>query len=256
LTRSPPRHPQSVSNSRLPTPPEDALPGHAFFVVLALASGATDAFGYLKLGGTFTSVMTGNMVLFAAAAAKGNGGLVVRTSLAICGYLAGAVLAVRISGPTYSATPGRTVKRLLCVELAIFIAYGAVFQIAGLSTHLGVQAAVLGVAAIALGMQSSAVQSYQVSGLSTTFLTGTLTSVAINLAAGRSLRHSARSLLILGGLLVGAGSASALSLASPRAAAFLPALFVAVALNVPRGPTAVAVELPSVAQDAATESAV
>lgn len=207
------------------------LPAHRFFVVLALASGATDAFGYLRLGGTFTSVMTGNMVLFAVAAAHAEGALVVRTALAICGYLAGAALGVRLAGAGYTATPARTVRRLLWGELGLLVVYALVFQVVGAPAQLWVQASMLVVAAIGLGMQSSAVQSYGVSGLSTTFLTGTLTSVAVHLAQRKPLRHAQRSLLILGGLLAGACAAAALALASPRAAACLPAAFVAVALG-------------------------
>src|SRR5579875_2332288 len=208
----------------------ERLPGHGFFVMLALASGATDAFGFLKLGGTFTSVMTGNMVLFAAAAARADGGLVVRAGLAICGYLAGSALGVRLAGAGYTADPERTVRRLLRAELALCAIYAVVFQVAGPSGRLGSQAAMLIVAALALGLQSSAVQSYRVSGLSTTFLTGTLTSVAIHLAQGRPLRHAARSLSILGGLVGGAAAAAGIALASPRAGACLPAAFVSLAV--------------------------
>ncbi len=210
------------------------VPAHRFFAVLALASGATDAFGYLRLGGTFTSVMTGNMVLFAVAAAHADGALVVRTALAICGYLGGAALGVRLAGVTYTATPARTVRLLLWTELALFMVYAIVFQMVRNPAGLGAQGAMLMVAALGLGIQSSAVQSYQVSGLSTTFLTGTLTSVAVHLAQGRPLRHAARSLHILCGLLAGAGAAAGLALASPRAAAALPAVLVAVALTASR----------------------
>ncbi len=210
------------------------LPPNRFFVILALASGATDAFGYLRLGGTFTSVMTGNMVLFAVAAARRDGALVVRTALAICAYLGGAAVGVRLAGSGYTASPARTVRRLLCAEFGLLIVYAIVFGAVGEQGHLWAQATMLVVAAIGLGMQSSAVQSYQVSGLSTTFLTGTLTGVAVHLAQGKALRHAARSLLILGGLLVGAAAAAGLSLVSPRAAACLPALFVGAALGASR----------------------
>jgi uncharacterized membrane protein YoaK (UPF0700 family) len=209
---------------------EEPLPDYAFFVLLALASGATDAFGYLHLGGTFTSVMTGNIVLFGVAAVGANGALVASTASAICGYLFGSGLGVRVAGESYERTPGRTVRLLLRVEFTLLLAYALAFQVSSWPSHGGVQAAMLGVAAVALGMQSSAVQSYQVSGLSTTFLTGTLTGVAIHLASGRPLRGVARSVVILSGLLCGAGSAAGLALASPHLAVFLPVAFVAVAL--------------------------
>jgi nickel-dependent lactate racemase len=42
-------------------------------VALAVVSGATDAIGLLALGGAFTSVMTGNMVIFGVSASSGDG---------------------------------------------------------------------------------------------------------------------------------------------------------------------------------------
>jgi uncharacterized membrane protein YoaK (UPF0700 family) len=241
---------------------EEPLPDNLFFVLLALASGATDAFGYLRLGGTFTSVMTGNIVLFGVAAVRANGALVVRTTSAICGYLIGSGIGVRFAGETYSRTPGRTVRMLLRIEFGLLLAYALAFQVSSWPTHSSVQAAMLGVAAVALGMQSSAVQSYQVSGLSTTFLTGTLTGVAIHLASGQPLRGTARSMMILAGLLGGAGSAAGLALASPHLAVFLPATFIVVALGIGVRPRraledsgAAAPDPPSIDQAAVAEPA-
>ncbi len=69
--------------------------------------------------------------------------------------------------------------------------------------------------------------------------------------ARRPLRHAARSLLILAGLLAGAGGAAALALVSPRAAVWLPAGFVAAAISLlswsARSKGAPAAQAPSVA---------
>src|SRR6185369_17222366 len=45
---------------------------HALILALAVNAGATDAIGFLALGGAFTSVMTGNLVLFGISAAEGD----------------------------------------------------------------------------------------------------------------------------------------------------------------------------------------
>jgi uncharacterized membrane protein YoaK (UPF0700 family) len=67
-----------------------------------------------------------------------------------------------------------------------------------------------GAAAIALGIQSSAILRFGVSGLSTTYMTGTLTSVVSGLAHHRHPRNVLPSVGILLALVAGAAAAAAL----------------------------------------------
>jgi len=70
--------------------------------------------------------------------------------------------------------------------------------------------------AIALGVQSSTVQRFGVSGLSTTYLTGTLTSAVIHLVSHRTARGSERHWNIIGALVLGAAAAAVMAeLAGP-----------------------------------------
>jgi uncharacterized membrane protein YoaK (UPF0700 family) len=62
--------------------------------------------------------------------------------------------------------------------------------------------------AAALGVQSSTVQRFGVSGLSTTYLTGTLTSAVIHLVWRRTPRGSERHWNIIGALVAGAAMAA------------------------------------------------
>ncbi len=64
-------------------------------------------------------------------------------------------------------------------------------------------------------MQSSAVQRFGVAGLSTTYLTGTLTTAVIRVTSGRPVRDVGHSLLLLGGLIAGAVLGSLLGLHAP-----------------------------------------
>lgn len=64
--------------------------------------------------------------------------------------------------------------------------------------------------AAALGIQSSTVQRFGVNGLSTTYLTGTLTTVVMRLASGRGVREVRGSLEILAGLIAGAAAGTVL----------------------------------------------
>lgn len=75
--------------------------------------------------------------------------------------------------------------------------------------------------AVALGLQSSAIQRFGVSGLSTTYLTGTLTSTMVHLATRRPIRHVALNLQLLAALIIGAAAGGALATYAMR---FAPAL--------------------------------
>jgi len=58
-------------------------------IALTFASGAADVASFTRLGGVFTSVMTGNIVLWGLAAARGSLTLAAHTAVSIAGYIAG-----------------------------------------------------------------------------------------------------------------------------------------------------------------------
>ena len=190
--------------------PTDRARGEAvrarLVVVLAVTSGATDAIGFLALGSAFTSVMTGNMVLLGVGAADRDTALLLSCAVAIVTFMAGAAIGARVAG---SPAPGdevwpRPVTHALVTEAALF----AVFAVGWFALDDEARQAwllpFLGLNAAALGLQSSAIQRFGISGLSTTYLTGTLTTVVIRLSTGKGLREVRHSLAILAGLIVGA----------------------------------------------------
>lgn len=190
-------------------------------VLLAITSGATDAIGFLALGGAFTSVMTGNMVLLGLSAAQHDGTLASRTAAAIVCFVLGCAIGARIAGRPGDDNPvwPPTVTRALAVEAVVLLAYAIAWWGSGSHPRGALQLGLLVVNAIAVGIQSSTVQRFGVSGLSTTYLTGTLTTVVIHLASGRPVRDVSRSIRILGGLIGGAALAGLLVL---HAAPFAP----------------------------------
>ena len=171
-----------------PTPP--ARWRQSLLVLLAVTSGATDAVGFVALGGAFTSVMTGNMVLIGLSAAKSDGPLALRSALAIVLFMAGCVIGSRLAGQPADDDPlwPHPVTRALWVELAAFGTYAIGWWLSGSRPIGNVQLLLLSANAIALGVQSSAVLRFGVSGLSTTYMTGTLTTMMAALAAGRHPR--------------------------------------------------------------------
>ena len=103
----------------------------------------------------------------------------------------------------------------LAVELVFVAAYAAGWWVTGGDPGPGLALAMLLSTAVALGIQSSTVQRFGVSGMSTTYLTGTLTTVVIRLASGRGVREVWHSLEILLGLVAGAAAGAALVLLLP-----------------------------------------
>jgi len=151
-------------------------------IALTFASGANDVAAFTRLGGVFTSVMTGNIVFFGLAVAERSVSLASHTAVSVAGYIVGVALATWVSYGMKrrsgtggaSALPGH-VRWALGVEL-LLLAGGAVgWEITGGRPGVGAEFALLAVAAAAMGMQSAAVSEIGFSNFSTTFLTGTLT---------------------------------------------------------------------------------
>jgi len=179
-------------------------------VVLAFVSGYTDGVGFLALGGAFTSVMTGNMVLLGLSAGQADWEGVGRALGAILAFIAGAALGTQLAGVAAKQDPiwPRPVNRALAVELAILAVASVGWFVTVGEPGAVVQFVLLLALAAALGVQSSTVQRFGVSGLSTTYLTGTLTSAVIHLVWRRTPRGSERHWNIIGALVFGATMAA------------------------------------------------
>jgi uncharacterized membrane protein YoaK (UPF0700 family) len=151
-------------------------------IALTFGSGANDVAAFTRLGGVFTSVMTGNIVFFGLAVAESSVSLASHTAVAVAGYVIGVAVATwvsygikkRPSPDRASVLPGH-VSWVLWVEL-VLLAGGAVgWEITGARPGRGAEFVLLAVAAAAMGTQSAAVNEMGFSNFSTTFLTGTLT---------------------------------------------------------------------------------
>jgi uncharacterized membrane protein YoaK (UPF0700 family) len=190
-------------------------------MVLAAVSGATDAIGYLTLGHVFTSAMTGNLVLAGISLAHQNGERVGRVVVSLVCFMAGAAIGARIARSPEPDDPvwPSAITRALAIEAVIFVAYAACWWTTG---HHGIvaKATLLGLGAIALGMQSASMQRFG-PGLNTTFLSGSLTILVGWLATGHRLRDIQHHLIVLVGLVCGALLGAVLVLHAP---AFAPAV--------------------------------
>jgi uncharacterized membrane protein YoaK (UPF0700 family) len=152
----------------------------------------------------------------------------------VVAFIIGTIAGAHIAGAPRGDDPvwPRPLSLALGVELAIFIAVAIGWWASGSDPTGLVQAALLAASALALGIQSSAVLRLNVSGLSTTYLTGTLTTLVQTLTTTRRLRGSGRSLCLLIALVAGATIGTLLATRIPAAAPLLPMLILAVVIGV------------------------
>ena len=187
-------------------------------IALTFASGATDVASFTRLGGVFTSVMTGNIVLWGLSAAQRSVSLASHTAVSIAGYIAGVAGGTWVAhgfkasasdsdsgGGRDSVLPGH-VNWALFAELILLAGLTAGWEITGARPAGWAEFVLLAVTAAAMGVQASAVNEMGLTHVSTTFLTGTLTALVSSLASpGKETQQGGRRFGVLIGLAAGAG---------------------------------------------------
>jgi uncharacterized membrane protein YoaK (UPF0700 family) len=186
-------------------------------IALTFGSGATDVASFTRLGGVFTSVMTGNIVLWGLATAERSVSLASHTAVSIGGYIAGVAGGIWVAhgfkasaeadsdAGRASVLPGH-VNWALFTELILLAGLTVGWEITGARPAGWVQFCLLAVTAAAMGVQASAVNEMGLTHVSTTFLTGTLTGLVSSLASpGKETQHGVRRFGVLIGLAAGAG---------------------------------------------------
>jgi len=180
-------------------------------IALTFGSGAADVASFTRLGDVFTSVMTGNIVLWGLAVARGSLTLASHTAVAIAGYIAGVAAGTWIARGAKEASAGRDgvlpahVIWVLLAELALLAGFAVGWEVTGASPAGWAQFGLLATLAAAMGVQSSAVNDMGLTQVSTTYLTGTLTGLVSSLASpGQDTPQGLRRFGVLIGLVAGA----------------------------------------------------
>jgi len=149
--------------------------------LLAGAAGMMDALSYTRLDHVFTSAMTGNTALLGLALGELEYAAVLRSSLAFGGFVAGlAIGALLLGNGIERGRWSRGVTAALWVELVLLAAFTAAWLITTDTRSTTVLYSLIVLAAAGMGLQSVAVWQLRVPGISTTFFTGTLTSIVIS----------------------------------------------------------------------------
>jgi len=188
-------------------------------VLLTFGSGAMDVASFTRLGNVFSSVMTGNIVLFGLSLAKGSVSLATHTAAAVGGYVIGVAVGTRVAWfharrasftePSDSPWPPHVTMALL-LEFLLMAGVTIGWEVTGSRPAGGAQFVILVISASAMGIQSSAVMDMGLKEVSTTFLTGTLTGLVGAIVSPDGRRLGLRRPGVLVGLVAGAALAGLL----------------------------------------------
>lgn len=196
-------------------------------IILTITAGTTDATAF-HIGSVFASVITGNVILLGIGLIHGQADATLLAGCALGAYALGVALASpkraqaersqRVKQPERPLWPYST-SAALVFELVLLIAFTVLWE-AG-HAHLSQTGEVVRIIMCggAMGVQSTAIR--RLGGMSTTYLTSTLTGLVESLVTLRWQPEDGRSLAILLAALVGAAAAIALILNAP---AWLPAV--------------------------------
>jgi uncharacterized membrane protein YoaK (UPF0700 family) len=159
-------------------------------LLLTCAAGCVDAISYLGLGHVFTAMMTGNTVLLGLALGQGHVLAAVRSIVALIGFSAGVILGAIIVQRQAGDSPWPVaVTQALALEAALLGAFALLWHFTGPERGESLLYVLIGLTAVAMGLQSAAVQRLGVPGVMTTYITGTLTSLMADV--GKRLRARA-----------------------------------------------------------------
>lgn len=198
---------------------------------LAFGAGAVDAISFLGLGRVFTANMTGNIVLLGLAAGSASGSEATRSAISLVAFAVAVSLAVGLSrGASRSRLPARSRGRL-SAGVALALGLETLAQAGFLAGWLASSArpsglpedVLVGLSAIAMGLQSGAVLRLGIAGISTTYVTGTLAGLITEVVTGKgSKRDWTRRGLVVIALLAGAACSAVLLVGDRRLAPALP----------------------------------
>jgi uncharacterized membrane protein YoaK (UPF0700 family) len=188
---------------------------NALLLTLTVAAGSADAVSYLGLGRVFTANMTGNLVLLGVAIGQGQVAGSLRSVIAFAGFGIGVLAGARATATSTgdAVWPG-SVTVMLGVELGLLVTFAAVWEIVGGRPSTLVLDVLIALSAGAMGVQTAAARRLSVPGVTTTFVTGTLTSLIAEIASmAPDWTRSKRWAATIACIVIGAAAGAALFVA-------------------------------------------
>jgi uncharacterized membrane protein YoaK (UPF0700 family) len=204
----------------------------AIAALLTIGTAAIDVVSFTRLGSVFASVMTSNIVFLGLAAARQSAMLAGHAAVSFAGYVAGVAAASRLArlgrrgaqdGAPGEKTWSSGIAAALVAETGVFVIFAIGWAVTGTKPAGAAQLLLLAVATVAMGMQSAVVVAMGIAGVSTTYMTGTLTTLIEALAnPDRRKRPDARQIIVLLALVAGAGLSGLMLATVPSAVLAIP----------------------------------
>lgn len=192
----------------------------AALALLTACAGGMDLLAIAVLGGVFSGIITGNLVHAGQDLGTGHWWGALTALGAVAAFGTGVWLWARSLGRPGQATHRRT-RALLGTQTALLALFALVWLLVeGAPARPWGTTALLGWAAFTMGAQSAWARTL---GVTTTYLSGALTTTLAGWANGDPLRRHRGALTRLGALSVGALATTLVLLALPWAAALPPA---------------------------------
>lgn len=152
-------------------------------LLLAGVAGSIDVMSYFGLGHVFTANMTGNTIMLGLSIGQGKLSSSLHSLTALAGFIGGAFLGAFMvenkakSWITY-------ITRSLALEGVIIILFALLwYRHNQTQDDISLYISII-LSAIAMGLQSAAIRHLHIPGVVTTFITGTITSIAASAAKG------------------------------------------------------------------------
>jgi len=157
---------------------------------------------------------------------------VAHSSAAIVGFVLGVVVAAKLVGPPGERVVwSRGITLALCVEFAVLVVFAFSWWLSLPRFADGVLIGLIVLSGLAMGIQSAVARRLAVPGVSTTFITGTITALVAELTAVSGATGERRRMsLIIVALVMGAVTGGVAQAYARPAAAFVPVMVVAAVL--------------------------
>ena len=170
---------------------------NALVVLLTAAAGATNVLSLTTLGGVPASIMTANLVLAGLSITHHEGALGWHAGAALAGFAVAVFLTSRLfrardkdAADAKRSVRPRPVTVAIAAEVPPLIGVAVAWGLTAGRPTGATQLTLCTVAAFVMGIQSAAVRELGVTGLSSTFFTGTLTDTVRDLTGPGPLRWS------------------------------------------------------------------
>jgi uncharacterized membrane protein YoaK (UPF0700 family) len=176
----------------------------ALMLALTFSTGIVDAVGYLGLDKVFAGNMTGNVVILGMAAAGADDLPLAGPSIALAGFLCGALAGGRVVRPVAGGQWSRRIGFVFGLVGIILAGLAVTLFVVGANPAGGSLLVIVALLSVAMGLQAATARHLAVKDITTVVVTSLITGLAADAAAAGTRQPWPRRVLAL--VLISAGA--------------------------------------------------